>query len=501
MNRKNKERIDKENAQIIGGQIAANLSKDVQEGTRQAISGMKLFETEIERLQNVDFDQKKGNLFEYIEAAKFNKEAANRGVDHRTVVTAAEGRPHDPADLEIVDKNKKVIRKVQAKFIKTTGANGKDTSAATTVNKLTDPKYENMQLLGRKDPNYKVDPETGKSISMLEEEKRIAKAYAKPGNLKEKAYSRFEENATDELTDETTGVKSGGTTLEEMQKAVDDPAKYAREFRMKQYGKEVAVTAGSAAVASMVTTGIISGVNNVVDVVRGEKDIKEASKELGKDIGKSGIKGAATGALATGIRIAGENVGGVVQKFTDSSSAMVIAGSVIDCGVGVYELIRGEINAKQFAERLEDTTIKAAVTVYFSKVAVAVFGASNPIVTIAVYSVANYVIASTREIIKNANLNAEEAERAVAINNEMAKLICNYREEMLSQINEYQASYRVPMSNLLESFDRGISTEDDIDSAIYAIIEYAEETGFALQHTDFDDFSAAMLSDKPFGLS
>lgn len=70
---------------------------------------------------------------------------------------------------------------------------------------------------------------------------------------------------------------------------------------------------------------------------------------------------------------------------------LVIAGSIIDCGVGVYDLIRGEIDKKQFVERLEDTTIKAAVTVYFSKAAVAVFGATNPIATIAVYSVANYV--------------------------------------------------------------------------------------------------------------
>ena len=500
MDRKNKERVDRENAAIIGGQIAADVSKGVQEGTRQAVSGMKLFESEVERLQNVNFDQKKGNLFEYIETAKFNREAANRGVDHRAIVTAADGRPHDPADIEIVDGSKKVIRRVQAKFIKTTAANGKDSSAATTVNKLTDPKYKDMQLLGRKDSNYKVDPETRKSISMLDEEKKIAKAYAKPGNLKEEAYKDFERNATDELTDETTGVKTGGTTLEEMQKAVDDPAQYAREFRIKQYGKEVAVTAESAAVASMVTTGIISGVNNVVDVIRGDKDVKKAAKDLGKDIGKSGVRGAATGTLAAGIRIVGEKAGGTIQKLTDSSSAMVIAGSVIDCGVNVYDLIRGEIDAKQFAERIEDTTIKAAVTIYFSKVAIAVFGASNPIVTIAVYSVANYVIASTREIIKNANLSAEEAERAVAINNEMAKLICDYREDMISQINEYQANYRVSMSNLLESFDRGIASEDDLDSAIYAIIDYADETGLALQHTSFDDFSAAMMSDKPFSL-
>ena len=499
MNRKNKERTDNENARIIGGQIAANISKDVQEGTRQAVSGMKLFEAEIERLKNVDFDQKKGNLFEYIEAAKFNRESANRGIDHRAIVTAADGRPHDPADLEILDGNKKVIRQVQAKFVET--HNGDlDTSAASTVFKQKEDKYMGMQRLGRKQENYCTDPKTGKPMSMLEREKQLADARADSGGIYSEQYRDVSQNAVDELTDETTGVKSGGTTLEEMKKAAEEPAKYAQAFRMKQYGKEVAVTAQSAAIASMVTTGIISGVNNAVDVIRGEKELKEAAKDLGKDIGKSGVKGAATGALAAGIRIAGEKTGGMVQKFTDSSSAMVIAGSVIDCGVSVYDLIRGEINANQFAERLGDTTIKAAVTVYFSKVAVAVFGAANPIVTIAVYSVANYVIASTREIIKNANLKAEEAERAVAINNEMAKLICDYREDIVSQINEYQAEYRVSMSNLLESFDRGIASEDDLDSAIYAIIDYADETGLALQHTSFDDFSAAMMSDKPFSL-
>ena len=495
-----KKRINQE-ASFAANQVGGILSRNVQEGTKETLKGMKLFSEEIERTQNVHFDQRKGNLFEYIEAAKFNRNAANSGSNHRAVVTAADGRPHDPADIEIVNGNKGVIRQVQAKFVDTQ-KNGVNTSAAETVNKFRDKKYHGMQRLGRKDDNYAIDPKTNQPISMLEKEKQLADTRASSGGVYAEDYVDVSKNLTDELTDETTGIKSGGTTLEEMKEAADQPQKYVRDFKLKQYGKEVGATAKNTAVSNMVSTGIISGVSNIAACIKNEKDIETAIKDLGVDVGKSGVRGAATGALGAGIRIAGSQASNsVVSTFlSDSSAALVIAGSVIDCGVSVYSFAKGEITGEEFVEELKDTTIKSATTVYFSMAAKAVFGAANPIIPIAIYSIANYVLATTKEIVKNAELNAQEYNRMADLNNEMADLIVEYRQKLMRDIDTYQANYRKSMKDLLDEFDVQILSSYDLDAAVYAIVDYANLSGMALQHTDFGDFKNFLNSDEDYVL-
>ncbi len=68
-----------------------------------------------EKKRNVAFDKAKGNLFEYIEEAKFNTEAAKQASALKAVVTDSVGRPRDTADIEIM-KDGAVVRQVQAKF-------------------------------------------------------------------------------------------------------------------------------------------------------------------------------------------------------------------------------------------------------------------------------------------------------------------------------------------------------------------------------------------------
>ena len=60
----------KENAEHFGTQFGAFVSKNAQSGTKAAIDGMSLFKAKGLKLQNVGYEQAKGNLFEFIEAAK-----------------------------------------------------------------------------------------------------------------------------------------------------------------------------------------------------------------------------------------------------------------------------------------------------------------------------------------------------------------------------------------------------------------------------------------------
>lgn len=496
----NYKKIREENAQHMGEQIGNEISRNIQQGTDQTIKGMDLFREVANSKANVGFEQVKGNLFEYIEAAKFNKNAANVGDTTRAVITDSVGRPHDPADIELVRAGK-VVRKVQAKFSKTQNSDGTDTSAASSVNKQRSSKYDGMQRLIRKQDDYTTDPKTGQNMSLLEKSKELADKRANSDGIYSKEYKDVFKNLTDELTDDTqggTGIKSGGTTLKEVEKAAKNPAKYARQFEMQQYAKEIVNTSANMAAASAITTGIVNGVQNAFDVIKNKKDLDEAIKDVGVTVVKSGARGGITGTISSLLRIGGSKAN--IPVLSDAGSATVIAGSVVDSGVAIYEYARGEIDSEQLLEQIQDTAIKATVTIYFTKAAKLIFGAANPFIPMAIYSVANYVVASTREIIKNAKLNAAEYDRLAKLNDETTKLVKEFHKQLIERMSDYEQTQRQQMTKLLSTFDKAIMSSENCDAAIYAIIDFAGETGMLLQHTNFNEFSDAMLSSENFVL-
>ena len=493
-----RDKIRKEIAEQIGVQIGNELSKNIQQGTQNAVEGMELFLKVAKSKENVGFEQVKGNLFEYIEAAKFNKNAANIGDKTKAIITDAVGRPHDEADIELV-RNGKVVRSVQAKFSKTQDKQGIDTSAASSVNMQRNTKYKGMQRLIRKQDDYIVNPDTNETTSLVEKAKELADKRGKSGGIYSDDYKDVSKNLTDELYDDTVGdagVKSGGTTLEEIEELAKNPEKYARQFEMKQLANEVVNTSVNMAAASAITTGIVSGVENAFAVIQNRKDLDAAIKDIGVQVVKSGAKGGVTGAISSLLHFGGTKA--KIPVLSDSSSATVIAAGVVDSGVAIYEYARGEISSAQLVEQLQDTAIKATTTIYFTKAATMMFGAINPFIPIAIYSVANYVVASTREIIKNAKLNAAEYDRLTKLNDEATELVKDFHNKLIEQLTNYEQNQKQQMTKLLTTFNKAISSTNNFDTAIYAIISFANETGITLQHANFNDFSDAMLSSDSF---
>ena len=450
---------------------------------------MDLFREAAEKKRNVAFDQAKGNLFEYIEAAKFNTEAAKQASELKAVVTDSVGRPHDAADIEIM-KDGGVVRQVQAKFSDSQNA------AADSVFMQKRDKYAGMQRLIRKEDNY-VDKATGESTSLLKKAKSLAQQRAEVNGIYKEQYKDVAENITDELNHEN--ISSGGTTLDEVRGACESPVEYANEFEKQQIKAEMKVSAKNMAAASMVTSGIVSGVTNMFSVFKDEKELTEALKDVGVDVVKSGVRGGATGVLGTAIRYHGLKSG--ISLLSDSTAATVMAGGMIDGGVALYSYARGEITPEQLRDELIDTTAKAATTVYYTKAVTAILGASvNPFVPMAVYTTASYVITCTREIIRNAKLNTEEYERLTAILEESTRATKEAYAEFAKHVAQCEERQRNMLNQFIESFEYNIDTGENYDEALIAIVNFANQAGFALQNVDFDDFAQAMTSHKTFRL-
>lgn len=490
-------RVAKDSSKATGTLIGNIASRNSQNATNAAIDGMNLFRQKVASptVQSGQFSTQKGNLFEYIESAKFNKNAANAGATARAIVTDAAGDPHAVADIIIKDQGK-TVKEIQAKFTQSY-SKGKDVSAAKSVFAQTGTmnkgwgQYDGMDRLIRKQEQYNSDG------SLLDEAKKISKTRADSQTI----YADTYKDVYNHLTDETFygDVSSGGTTIEEVQIAYDSPEKYSKAFERKQVAAEMKCTATNMAKASFVTTGFVSGVTNMFEVFKDEKELSEALRDIGADAIKSGIRGGATGVVSTAIRYKGVKAGSTL--LSDSTAATVMAGGLIDGGVALYSYANGEITAEELKEQLVDTTAKAATTIYFTKAVGAVLGkAVNPFVPMAVYTTASYVVTCTREIIKSANLNAEEYNRMAAILQESTRTMNAYNEEFKIHIARCEERHRKMLDRLIDSFEYNLETGENYDQAIYSMVKFADEAGISLQHLNFDEFKTAMKSQETFEL-
>ena len=281
---------------LVGNMASSN----AQNATIAAVDGMDLFRWKIGTpiIQNGHFDQQKGNLFEYIEAAKFNADAASKGMSAKAVVTDVYDQGA-AADILIKDGGR-VQKEVQAKFVKSVSCKGIERSAANSVFDQAGGqrdhwgKYNGMDRLIRKDEHYNADG------SMLKEAKKLAKNRAESQDIHAGDFRDVHEHLTDEL--HYGDATSGGTTFEEVQMAYETPEKYAKAFERKAVKAEMKCTAANMAKASFVTTGILSGVTNMFEVFQDKKELAEALHDVGADAIKGAARGGATGVVSTAIR-------------------------------------------------------------------------------------------------------------------------------------------------------------------------------------------------------
>ncbi len=488
---------DKRHIANTAGSLLGNAkSLNIQNATNEAVDGMNLFRWKVNSpiIRNGTFDQQKGNLFEYIEAAKFNVDAASKGVSARAHVTDVYD-PHAEADIRILD-NGKTVKEIQAKFIKSS-SKGHDNSAAKSVFDQTGAEnkgwgqYDGMDRLIRKQEDYNANG------SLLDEAKKLAKSRAESKGIHSNTYQDVYEH----LTDETHYGKatSHGTTIEEVQESYYAPEKYAKRFERKQVAAEMKCTAKNMAKASFVSAGIASGVTNMYEVFKDEKEFSEALSDVCHDAAKAGVRGAATGIVSTGLRYQGLKMGS--ELLSDSTAATVMAGGIIDGGVALYSYAKGEITAEELKDQIVDTTAKSATTIFFTKAVVEIMGKSvSPFVPMTVYTIATYVAACTREIIQNANLQAEEFDRMAAMLQESTRQMNKYHEAFKQHVARCEEKQRAMFDRFIDTFEYNLETGENYDEAIYSIVQFANEAGIALQHVNFSEFQSAMRSKDPFVL-
>ena len=229
------------------------------------------------------------------------------------------------------------------------------------------------------------------------------------------------------------------------------------------------------AVATGVITAIVSGTQNLFEVLRDRKTLDNALEEVKADTVSGALRGGETGVLSTVIRFGGRKV--ALPVLSDSTAATVMAGGLIDGGAALYSYAKGEITGQQLQGALADTTVKSVATVYFTKALGLVVGTANPFVPMAVYTAAAYVVSCTRA-------NAAEYDRMTALLKESTRLEQEYHRQLMDFMKQYEQQQRTRLNSLLDAFAYLADDDTNYERAVYAILKYADQTGLALQHRE-----------------
>ncbi len=421
--------------------------------------------------------QLKGHLFEYIEAARFNERAALARADFQAIITAEDGRPHAPADIEIV-KGEEVIKEIQAK------ASADPHWIAT---KQADPKYAGMDRLAPKDQADRV--------------REISEQRALDLQKKDDPAAEIWRDSAERTTKEVRHgeVGSGGTSNKELDFAAKSPKTFVAVEEARAVGREAVTAATAAAAAGAVLGGMISVVRNTAEYRRGEIDGRQAARNVAGDAAGSGVRGGATAATGVVIRHAAHKAG--LPTLAKSNVASAVAASLIEAGVTVYDYAKGDISPEEAAERLGNNGCSTMAGIYAGAAAGAVFGPAGAVVgSVAGYMLAGFVYQSCIAVQRDARLAEEAMLRVTALCEDAGRLLDQQREEFEARLRDHLNERQANFDSFFDAIDAALEGERTAD-AISSLSGLVGSAGHELRLANFEEFDASMMhSDSPLVL-
>jgi hypothetical protein len=456
---------------FVAGQIGTLASSNYANATDAALGGMDVFWKVFEREGNNP--QKYGNLFECIEAMKFNIDAALKRSDLKAEVTALTNRTAK-ADI-LITKAGKIVREVQAKCCK---------SSNYIADEMINPDYYNMQRLVPKDKEAGVT--------------NVLKEWADDNPLNDPEYKDALENLSGKTRHEN--VSSPGTSYDESICAKEHSKLYSAKIQAKQAASEAAVAGASAAATGFVITGGISAVKNLIAVQKDEKTLKKAASDALKAGIGGGVKSGVIGAGGAVIRFGAKKAG--IEAFEKASPATAIAAGILDTGDTLYSFVKGDIGIEEAMERLGQNGVSTVYGLFAGAVTSAVF--SGPVVAVAAttagYLIANFAYQSCIAIFRQAKLTEKESERIIAIYEEAIQQMQIRRAEFEKWFEEELQGRREDFSACFDAIDNAL-INDDPGKAVFALADFATLFGKKLNFETFDEFDDFMgSSDEPLML-
>lgn len=431
-------------------------------------AGMAQLRGEAARLRNVAPELSKGNLFEVIEATKFNADAARKGSPVRAEVTALKGFPTAPADI-LLTRNGVVVREVQAKVSR----------SSTYLSRVhSHDKYAQMDRL--------VPSERAARVQRIAS--GLAGLFAERGDPRAEQFADTAQNVTGEL--QLGSVHSGGTTVDEAMDAATDAAHYADQLEFDALRFEAKVAIGEAMKSGAIFGGAISILQRTILRVQADATAEDVLVGGIDGATRSALRGGATAALGVMVRRGAARLGS--EGFARPLPAFALASWLVDAGVTVLRFAKGEISSLETALRLGEIGYSTVFGLYGSAISAAALGPVGCLVG----SMASYLLAALTyqpclAILQRAQLANEESQRVSALCEEARLTFIAQRESLERMLEERIEAHDPQIAASFAQMDAALTAHDHLD-IIAAFEDMAALWGRRLGLPPFHEFESFM---------
>lgn len=436
--------------------------------TKEAFDGMELLRQKAEQILNVGAGQKQGNLFEIIEATKFNKEAALHSSDIRAFVTDMEGRPHAAADIEI-RLGDRLLEEAQLKSYR---------SANESLFAQSQEKYADMQRISPSDQYDRM--------------KELAEDRIRSGTLKADDYENTLGNLEKGLS--YKNIHSPGTTRADVEQAALDHENFINGFKIEAVLEEASNNITNATMVGGAILGAVSIAKNAIAVKSGEIELDVALANITKETGNGALHSSVVAGSAMILKdIALDQGLGILAK---SNVATATAVAVYNVSKSIFRYAKGEIGIEEMTIEMGKSGAQSVSGLYFGIAGGVVGGPVGLLIgSMAGYMLANISYQTVADTYKNALLTEEQYERLRPI-----------YEESIATMQEMEQEFNKIMERYFQKRDRYISEcfsfldeaaqREDIDAMALGLVNLVSVFGQNLQLMSYSDFKEFMNDDS-----
>lgn len=307
--------------------------------------------------------------------------------------------------------------------------------------------------------------------------------------LRDKKYLKEKDiNISDK--NKEAGIKKGEATS----KSIDKKLNKSAVKNVVKTGHEAGMAGAKSAGVTAVT---VSGIMNMVSVIKGEKKAEDAVTDTIKDGGKAAVTGyAMTGGLTVASHSLSNSTSKLVQGLAKSNVPGKVITAVIVTGDTFKKWGNGEITTQECLIQLGDKGLNMATMGYSMAIGQALI--PIPIVGGAVGALVGSLLTSAyyKDLINTLKMNEiehQERLRIIEECNKAADQTKKYREELESYLESYFLEYRECFDNALNDMHFAFKI-GDADGVIAASNSITDKLGGKVNYRNVEEFKGFLDS-------
>ena len=455
---------------VFAREATANLAAATQEWMRHANwdEAQRLATTHVNKAASI----RAGHAFEFVEALKFNANAAKAGDVIRAATTASQKASGAPVDI-IVSRGDTVVREVQAKVYK---------RAFNRLDALSAEKYHGMQRLVPSDHEHDVRELLGKALDRP------------PENIRTSRYIDVDENLAGELHHD--GITSGGTKVKEAYDAGKDPIGWLQHQADHAMINETLKAAAVGAAGGAVFGAASHSLQLAIRARHTDIGISESIVEVTAAATRAGVQSGVTSGLAKVVEIGARN-SEMFSPLAKGTAPIAVANTVLEVGEAAYQYATGVIDRDQLIDRCAGVAMRNTGAWAFGVVGQTVV--PIPVVGALVGSTAGYVTSAiVIEGFKLARVAAADADAAEArlseLETQAVAAVMTMEEHRLTLealIDQEAQDYRDVLVPLMDGLEKDLTAGGE--AGMDCLVALNLELGYKLEWStlpQFDEFMA-----------